>query len=199
MSYCYADSLARTLRYTFAPFHPFVFLAVLAACPPAYLAWRNLDGGGGDTSAGPRSLSRAGGRAGDRTVRHILATGSAGVAGLPRHMSSLLLGRREGRVVGGGGGGGGERAVSAGSKVKYSVILALQQVSWVGRAVGRPVGWPRDRPTGRHLAELHRGADAEGKRGSGRGGEGGGRGREAGRAYRQSWRRRRRRGRRRRR
>ena len=77
-----------------------------------------------------------------------------------------------------------ERAVLAGSKVKYSVILALQQVSWVG--------WPRDRPTGRHLAELHR---AEGKRCSGRRREGGReRGKEgrkeavrmAGRAYRQS-------------
>ena len=56
-----------------------------------------------------------------------------------------------------------ERAVLAGSKVKYSVILALQQVSWVG--------WPRDRPTGRHLAELHRAA--EGKRCSGRGSGGG--------------------------
>ena len=55
-------------------------------------------------------------------------------------------------MVGGGGGGGGgaarvEWAVLAGSKVKYSVILALQQVSWVGR----PLGWPRetDRPTDR--------------------------------------------------
>ena len=160
MSYCYASSLART-GTLLASFLPFFHSLSLPACLPACLPSAEESGRRRRSRrrrprrwAAPRRrrlIARALGfalvsslQAHLRTSRarrdlHILATGSASRRPpLLRHMSSPWKGEWMVVVAAAMAAAAAcvEWAVLAGSKVKYSVILALQQVSWVGWLLG---------------------------------------------------------------